>query len=73
MFFKKPNLKEFVIRRLPSLKNLGVRHAVARAQKNIICRFVKLCLHSSYSLQNSIHFDGIFHDPDLSYVYNLTL
>ena len=35
MFFKKPNLKEFVIRRLPSLKKLGVRHAVARAQKKI--------------------------------------
>ena len=24
-------------------------------------KFVKLCLHSSYTMQNSFHFDEIFH------------
>ena len=29
--------------------------------KKIMKKFVKLCLHSSYTAQNSFHFDEIFH------------
>ena len=31
------------------------------ALKKIMKKFVKLCLHSSYIVQNSFHFDEIFH------------
>ena len=29
--------------------------------KKFVKKFVKLCLHSSYKVQNSFHFDEIFH------------
>ena len=34
---------------------------LAKNWEKIVKKFVKLCLHSSYTMQNSFHFDEIFH------------